>query len=315
MNESSAVLGAVIPVFGIMVVGLIIRKLNWLTEEADRSLLRVNINLLLPCLILDSTLGNPALAHLGTVVLAPVLGAFTVSAGMLLAYALRGLAGLREAPAARTFAVATGIFNYGYVPIPLCLLLFGQETVGVLCLFMVGVEMSLWTLGVMLMSGHRIGQNWRKIINGPLLAILLAFVLNGTGGQAHLPEAGRTILHWLAQCAMPMALILIGAIVGDHIHEFHSAHGWRVIGLALLLRTGVLPLFFLALARWLPLSVELQHVLVVEAAMGSAVFPIAMSKHYGGDPPTALRVVISTSVVGLVTIPLWIKFGLRFVGH
>ena len=37
-------------------------------------------------------------------------------------------------------------------------------------------------------------------------------------------------------------------------------------------------------------------------------------RHYGGDPPTAMRVVIGTSVVGLVTIPLWIRFGLKFAG-
>jgi len=47
--------------------------------------------------------------------------------------------------------------------------------------------------------------------------------------------------------------------------------------------------------------------------MPAAVFPIIMARHYGGDPPTALRVVISTSVAGLVTIPLWIKFGMKFV--
>jgi malate permease and related proteins len=55
-------------------------------------------------------------------------------------------------------------------------------------------------------------------------------------------------------------------------------------------------------------------VLVLEAAMASAVFPIAMAKHYGGDPATALRVVLSTSLVGFMTIPLWIRFGLSFVG-
>ena len=56
MNEFLAVLGAVVPVFGIAGVGLAIRKLNWLTEPADQSLLRVNINLLLPCLILDNSI-------------------------------------------------------------------------------------------------------------------------------------------------------------------------------------------------------------------------------------------------------------------
>jgi hypothetical protein len=55
-------------------------------------------------------------------------------------------------------------------------------------------------------------------------------------------------------------------------------------------------------------------VIVLEAAMPAAVFPIVMARHYAGDPATAMRVVIGTSVVGLVTIPLWIRLGLNFVG-
>jgi predicted permease len=39
-----------------------------------------------------------------------------------------------------------------------------------------------------------------------------------------------------------------------------------------------------------------------------------MSRHYAGDPPTALRVVTGTSVVGLFTIPIWIRVGLNWVG-
>jgi len=48
MTEFLIVLGVVLPVFGIALVGLIIRRLNWLTEQADQSLLRVNISLLYP---------------------------------------------------------------------------------------------------------------------------------------------------------------------------------------------------------------------------------------------------------------------------
>ena len=51
-----------------------------------------------------------------------------------------------------------------------------------------------------------------------------------------------------------------------------------------------------------------------QAAMSAAVFPIVMAKHYGGDPATALRVVLGTSLVGLVTIPLWLRVGMKFVG-
>lgn len=314
MNESLTVLSAVLPVFGLATVGLLIRKLEWLTEEADHSLLRVNINLLLPCLILDSTLGNPALSHWTNLLLAPAVGFGTVALGLGLAWRLRRGAGLRDDRAGRTFALTVGMYNYGYVPVPLALLLFDSATLGVLFVHNVGVELALWTLGVMLLTAQGVGRDWRRIVNAPLLATLLALVLNSLGLAARVPQVVHTGLHWLAECAVPMALILIGAIVADHLHEFHSAHGWRVIALAVLLRLGVLPVTFLLLARFLPASVELKRVIVLQAAMPSAVFPIVMARHYGGDPPTAVRVVLGTSVAGLVTIPFWVRFGMKLAG-
>jgi predicted permease len=315
MNEFLTVLGAVVPVFSLAAVGLIIRKLNWLTEEADQSLLRVNINLLLPCLILDAALGNPALSQVGNLILAPVWGFVTVAAGIFIAKFLAPLHGLRDPAARRTFPVCVGIYNYGYVPVPLALLLFDKQTAGVVFLLSIGVETALWTLGVMTLTGASARQSWRRIINAPLVAILIALVLNGTGVAPHVPEVLHTGIKLLGQCAVPMALILIGAIVADHLHEFHSASGWRVIGASVLLRLGLLPVLFLLVARFLPaISLELKRVIVLEAAMPAAVFPIVMARHYAGDPATAMRVVIGTTVVGLVTIPLWIRFGLHFLG-
>jgi len=314
MNTSLTVLNAVVPVFGLAVVGFGVRKLNWLTEEADQSWMRVNINLLLPALILDSTLGNPALKQIHTVILAPVLGYALAAAGIWLAFWGARFAGLREEKSARTFGVTVGLQNYGYVPIPLALLLFGQETVGVVCMFVVGVEAALWTVGLAVMTGTGVGRDWRKVVNPPLVAILVALLLNSLGAQEHIPTAVSKLINWLAQCAVPSALLLIGAVVADHLHEFHSPRAVRVIIAAVVFRLGLLPWTFLLLAKFLPLSEELRRVLVIEAAMVSAVFPIAMAKHYHGDPATALRAVLSTSLVGFLTIPLWIRFGLSFVG-
>lgn len=313
MNEFLTVLGAVVPVFSLAMVGLVIRKLNWLTEEADQSLLRVNINLLLPCLILDAALGNPALSQIGNLLLAPGFGFATVAVGIGLAAAVGRLLKLDEA-ARRTFAVSVGIYNYGYVPVPLALLLFNKDTAGVVFLLSIGVETALWTLGVMTLTGAGVRQSWKRILNAPLVAILLALLLNGTGVAPHIPEVMHTALKLLGQCAVPMALILIGAIVADHMHEFNSASGWRVIGSAVVLRVGLLPILFLAVAKLLPASIELKRVIVLECAMPAAVFPIVMARHYAGDPATAMRVVIGTTVVGLVTIPLWIRFGMHWLG-
>ena len=312
MTEFLAVLGAVVPVFIIAGAGFVMRRLAWLNEQADQSLLRVTINLLLPCLILDAALGNAALNRLGNLTLAPLVGFGTVALGMLAALACRRFLGPADQRTRRTFALTVGLYNYGYVPLPLAMLMFGDETVGVLFVHNVGVETALWTLGLMALTGA--GGGWRKIINAPLMAIVLALMLNFSGLSPHLPSVVRTTVHLLGQCAIPLALLLIGATVADHLEGFHSAHGWRVIGLASLLRIGVLPIGFLLLAKYLPASVELKRVIVLEAAMPSAVFPIVMAKHYGGDPPTAVRIVVGTSVIGLITIPLWIRFGMKFVG-
>ena len=86
MTQTSTILNAVVPVCGVMGLGVFIRKLNWLTEEADNSLMRVCVNVLLPCLILDKSLGNPALSQPSNLLLAPLIGFLLIGVGMLIAF-------------------------------------------------------------------------------------------------------------------------------------------------------------------------------------------------------------------------------------
>ena len=176
-QQTHTILNAVIPVFGVAGLGALIRKLNWLSEEADKSLMRVCVNVLLPCLILDKSLGNPALTQTSNLLLAPLMGYLLIGVGMFVAYWMKPLHGLKDATERRTFALTVGMHNYGYVPLPLALLLFDQATAGVLFLHIIGVEMAMWTLGVMLLSGGQV-RDWRKLINAPLIAIVL--FLRGT---------------------------------------------------------------------------------------------------------------------------------------
>lgn len=313
MLDSFSILSAVVPVFAIAALGLVLRKLSWLTEEADHSLLKLNINILFPCLVLDSVLGNGALKQWQNLLVPPAVGFASVCLGAGFALAAVRFTGLRERRQTGTFAATVSLYNYSYVPLPLALSLFGPETAGVLFVHNVGVEIAMWTLGVLLFTGQAL-KDWLKLLNAPLAAIALGLALNALGIADAIPQPLRNTMSSLGQCAIPMSLLLIGAVVAEHIKEFRPGAGGRVIGMAVLLRLLLLPAFFLLAARYLPASVELKRVIVLQAAMPSAVFPIVMSRHYNGDPVTALRVVIGTSLISLVTIPLWIKFGLRFAG-
>jgi predicted permease len=60
--------------------------------------------------------------------------------------------------------------------------------------------------------------------------------------------------------------------------------------------------------------VELKRVLVIQAAMPSGVFPIVLARHYGGQPLTAVQIVLGTTALGILTIPLWLRVGLAWTG-
>lgn len=321
MKEFLTVLGAVLPVFGLMAVGWRLRSRGWLAQAAEASLLRISINLLLPALIFDSVLGNAALRRPENLLLPPLVGMVMVAAGFGVALLAGRLAGLPAGPQRRTFGFTTGLQNYAYLTIPLSVMLFDPATTGVLFIHNVGAEITLWTLGLAVLTGGGFTGGWRKIVNAPLIALLLAVTLNALGTCVTPPEPvlflGRllvTMIHWLGQSAIPLALLLIGGIVADHLAEFRSPDMVRVISTAAVVRLGVMPVLFILLARWLPCSLELKRVILLQGAMPAAVLPIALTKHYLGDTRIALQSALGTSLIGLLTVPLWIRLGGHWAG-
>lgn len=313
MDEFKTALAAVLPVFTIIGLGFLFRRINWLTAEADTSLLRVLINLLVPCFFLSSILGNTALRQVNNILLPPLVGFGTVALGIWICFLLRKLTGLKTPSERRTFAFLSGTYNYGYVPIPLALSLFGNETVGVLIVHNLGVDIALWTIGLTMLGGLKLKDAWRHLLTAPLITIVIGLLLNLSGAAPHVPAFLMTTFQMLGGCAIPVGILLIGATVADLLPEFHPGRGARVMVMSCLLRLGLLPVLFLMLAKWGPFSIELRHVILLQAAMPAAVFPIIMAKHYGGDTSTALRVAIATSLVSLLTIPLWIRIGMKFL--
>ncbi len=315
MSDFVTVLNAVIPVFGITGIGVLLQRLKWISESADQALMRLTINVLMPGLIFDSVLRNQALRKPGTLFLAIGLGFGTITLGLLVCWLFRKAADPKNETVQRTFTFCTAIFNYGYVPLPLAIFLFPHypETVGVLLVFGVGVDLCIWTLGVLVLTGHPLRDGWRKLLSAPLVAITIALMLNLTGVSDHIPAAILNLAKMLGQAAFPVAILLIGAVIGRYLGEFGTFSGWRVFAWACALRLVLLPCAFLALARWLPCGPELKAILVLEAAMPGGMFPIVITRHYGGDTPTALRVVLGTSLVGLLSIPFWVRLGIQFV--
>jgi predicted permease len=312
--DTLSLLTAVAPVFLMVVMGYAIRRAGWLSAEADASLLRMVVNLLYPCLILDTLLGNAAFADRGNLLLAPVVGFASVALGYAASYFAAPIFGITEPIPRRTFAFTTGIYNYGYIALPVVQKLYGEQATAVLFIHNIGVETALWTLGVMLLTRTSPRDGWRKIFSVPLVAIAATILLNFAGAHEWLPAFVLSAAKSLGGAAIPLGLILTGAVFADQMQENTTPGRGQVSLGSCTLRLGLLPLFMIALARWLPCPSELRHVILVQAAMPAAVVPVILAKHYGGDASVALRIVLATSVLGLVTVPLWLWIGMLVAG-
>lgn len=314
METTQLVFSAVLPIFFVIASGALARRVGWLDTNADRSLMTVVVNLLYPALIFSFILGNDALRQPSNLILPPLVGLTTVVGGFGLAMLVARKFKIGNQKDCRTFAFTTGIYNYGYFPVPIIALLFDRETTGVLLVHNLGVEIAMWVLGVgFILSRNDPKSIWRRVFSGPVIAILIAVPLNYFKVDQQLPNSALETIHLLGNCAIPLGLILIGATFADLAGDVKLTSRLNIPITASVLRLGLLPAAFVFIAFILPLSTELKCVIAVQAAMPCGVFPIVLARHFDGSPEVALKVVLGTTLLSFITIPLWIAIGMQLL--
>ena len=320
VDTSKAVLAAVLPVYLVILAGAILRKLRILTLDQDEPVFRLVFNVLYPCLILDKILGSESVRDGAAVVWGIGIGFGLTVLGFAGAWLLAGLLRFQKGGGKRTFTLAAGVQNFGYTAIPVVEQIWaGTGAIAMLFVHNLGVELAIWSVGVMILSGEKTIP-WRKLVNGPVISVLLGLVLVGTGLDQALEAGGghpvgepvRKAMAWIGAGAFPVALLVTGALVSDLV--ISERPSLKVVLSGVVVRLAVLPFLLLAAAKFLPAPVALKQVLVVQAAMPSAMTPIMLAKVYGGRPGVAVQIVIATTVVSLFTLPFVIVWGRQWVG-
>jgi predicted permease len=307
-------LALVVPVFALIAIGVVVRRVHWIEGEAETSLIRLVVNLCYPALIFESVAGNAALRSPGNLLLPPLVGFGITFLGIRAGLLVAKLIGLQVGTGLRTFALAVGITNYGYLPLPIMEGIWGADSRGVLLVHNVGVEAALWTVGLLVLSGESLRTGWRRLVSPMMITLVLAVVFNLGGLTPHLPRVATDAIHSLGVCGVPLGLIMTGVSLANFLDEPRHLFDAKIAGAAAALRLGVLPLALLLLAKYLPCSVELKRVIIVQAAMPVAMVSVIVARLYGGHPRTAVQIVLGTTAVGIFTIPLWISAGLAWVG-
>ena len=308
---------AVLGVLLVMAAGAVAVWCGWLDRHTDKSLAAVITNVFFPAYFIDKMAGGPRLGSAQEIWLPPLLGFTETCLGFGLAWAVirvvGPLFGITSPLVQRTFALTAGITNYGYIPLPLAEQFFPDAFKPTL-VHNIGVDIALWSVGLLVISGELASGLRRLMMSLPLWTMVLGIAIQQLGLSSMIPRPVMAACELLGNCAIPAGLLLGGAIIAECLPNVDWRTRQSVLLLAVAVRLGVLPVLFLTAADLLPLSDPLRQVVLLQAAMPAATFPIVMSRLYGGDMDTAVRVVMGTSLIGLLTIPFWIILGARVLG-
>ena len=217
-----AVVASVLPVYLLIVAGAVFRRTGILRKEGDEGIMKLVFNLMLPCLILDKILGNTVLRSGSAVLGSIAVGFALIVASIFIGLAVGRLIGLERGTGMRTFAITSGVQNFGFVAAPVIEALWGGSALAVMFVHNIGVEIAMWSLGIMVMSGER-GISWRKLINGPLLAVAAGLLLVALGLDTEITGPPRKAISMIGVGAFPIAVFITGSSMMD-LAGFRETH-------------------------------------------------------------------------------------------
>jgi len=143
------------------------------------------------------------------------------------------------------------------------------------------------------------GKVTKQLATNPLIvSCVLGIALNVTGLE--IPSIARPVLELLAQIALPLGLIAVGAAIS--VNSLRSTG--RELSFAVLMRLVVMPLIGIAVALTLDLSFEVTQIFLVFTAVPTASAAYILARQLGGDAPLMANILSVQTLIAFVTLPL-----------
>lgn len=295
-----------------MLIGYLVSRKIRLQQNTKDFMVTLIVYVAFPCLILSSfsklTIEKELFTELLIVFFFSVLlYLFTLFFGLIVTRMFRG-----SKQKAKEIAVISAHANTGYIGIPLCSL-FGPKVVLLAVIYDVGIGVSLWIFSMLILQ-KRFSfdlQIIRKIINLPLITILLGFLFNLLHLQ--LPPNLLQLTDRLGLLASPLAMIYIGSFIPQLINKKQQAKPiW--LSIALGIRLLLIPLLIAMILRQLQLGVDVAQVILTMSMMPvGAMVPIIFAMNNADEEFGASATVYST-LISLVTIPVMMTICWHLVG-
>ena len=293
--------------FALVVVGYVAGKLGYLGGEFDRQLSRLVINITCPALILSS-------AMTGTLpdrrFILPLLLISVITYALLTGVAIllpRYLTQKKTDEGSIGFALMFG--NVGFMGYPVVASIFGHEAVFYAAVLNVVNTFAVFTIGTVLITGKSDveGKHFQKkvLYSTPMLAAYLTMAIVALE-ISNIPEAISQPLTMLGDITVPAALLIIGSSMSNL--PIKSLLGNTSVYATTLFRLAILPIGIYYLCTLLGFSQFVVNINTVVIAMPVATYGTILCLKYGKDTTMITEVTFITTLISMVSIPLFVLF-------
>ncbi|OHV08414.1 AEC family transporter [Kushneria phosphatilytica] len=289
---------AILPIFGLIVLGYLLGWRGWLSPEGMGGLSTITFRLFMPCLLFTGI----ARAPLGDA-LSPLLIALYFLPALIIFTLVNTLIDRRRHQAS-ALGLAGSYSNNVLVGLPLVAALFGDQGLVYLYAILAAHSLILFTaqsvhVALANAEGRRpgLGSILATLKNPLVIALLLGMVMNALG--LGLPETVWQMLDWLSRAALPCALLVLG--IGLTRYRLRSNRlVWSICALKLI----GFPLLVALATTLAGVGAVEQQVLVLLAAGPIGVNALAFATT-AEDQRTVGGLVFLSTLLAALTLPLW----------
>jgi len=306
----------ILPIFLIILLGFFARKKGFIGMSTIKEISVSITKFFYPALIFFSFLKNFNADELINGWQLPLGTLILMFSGYLAGISISKFLKFRDNKEEDTFRFQCTINNYSFLPMTVIIVLLGEKKIPELILSTFGSEISVWTFGILALTGNRIKkESFKNLLSVPMIAILLSvlliFLRDKTGisvGNEYLKVFFSSILisvDLLGKITVPLAIFIAGCRMGDV--KLKGIVNLKNIVLTFI-RLFLIPVFAIFIFNIMGFDKNVIVILSIVAIMPTAIASIVLSEAYGADSEYAATTTLLTHLVSFFTIPIWLTF-------
>lgn len=287
--------------FALMLTGAVLKKRGVIDEAGKRCLSDLCINIVIPCNIFKSCLIQFNMDILRSCRLL-LLSAVLMQVLCLLLN--RCLFERYDSQRKKVLQYCTIVPMSGFLGNPIAEGIYDQVGVLYTSIFLIPMRIVMWSMGTSYFVAGE-GTDKKKVLKNVLthpclVAIYLGILCMVT--QIQLPSVITETVRYIGNCNSALSMFIVGTILTDvPLRSIFS----RDTVLFSVLRLGLLPAAALGLGLLLGLETAPLGVSVLMTGMPAGATAAIFAAKYGSDAPFATRCVVFTTLLSMVTLPLW----------